>query len=405
MDSDAVYSPSGMSDYLTMFRHQPPAARYLPLSNLWAGFGRSDQDLAQFQQALEQYLGVKACFLASSARTALFVLLKTLNAERPDRPLVLLPAYTCPVLVKVIMDVGLRPCPIDISPETFAFDMDHLAAYLDEQVLAVIHVHPFGIPHAIEEVMRLAHEVGAVVIEDSAQAMGATLDGQQVGTIGDFGLFSLGPGKPLSVAGGGVLCTNDEKWAEKLRAAWQALPETNLSASAWAFTRMVMVRLATEPHGWWLAARAGTQGWGQHPSSWMYKLRQLSPVQARIGRSLLDELDGVNEVRRENGGQLSARLQKFDYIHVPDGAAESEPIYLRLPIVVDSAERREQLFQEFWRAHIGAGRLYQNALKDIFPQLQGPPNPGAVEAAKRLLTLPTHHYLDQADIDRIVGVL
>lgn len=378
---------------------------YLPLSKLREGFGRSDQDIPQFQKALEKYLGVGACFLAASARTALYMLLKTLNAERPERPLVLLPAYTCPVLVKVILDVGLRPCPIDIFPDTFAFDMDQLAAHLDEQVLAVIHIHPFGIPLAIDKVMTLAQGVGAVVIEDAAQAMGARLGGQQVGIIGDFGLFSLGPGKPLSVAGGGVLCTNDERWAQKLRAAWRTLPEANVPAAAWAFTRMLAVRVATEPHGWWLAARVGTQGLGQHPSSWGYKHRQLSRVQARIGQALLPELDDINLVRRENGRQLANRLQGLDYVHVPQGVAGGEPIYLRLPIIVDTAERREQLFEKFWKANIGAGRLYQYALPDIFPEIKGPPYSGAVEAAQRLLTLPTHHYLSQEDIGRIVGIL
>ena len=366
--------------------------------------GGSDQDIVEFQEALQDYLGVRACFLASSGRTALFLLLKVLKAERPERPFILLPAYTCPALVKVILDVGLRPCPIDISPETFAFDMEELAAQLNEQVLAVIHVHPFGIPLAMDEVQSLAHGVGAVVIEDAAQAMGACWQGKQVGTTADFGLFSLGPGKPLSVGGGGVVCTDDETWAGLLAAAWRQLPAATALASTWALTRLLLIRLATNPRGWWLAARSGIQRWGEQPSSWGYRERALSPAQARIGRALLPHLDEINGVRRENGRHIAIKLQGSAVGQALDAAVEAEPIFLRLPFIADTAERRGQLYQRLWQANLGAGRLYRYALPDIFQELAAYSCPGAEQIAVRLLTLPTHHYLSQRDINHITDI-
>jgi dTDP-4-amino-4,6-dideoxygalactose transaminase len=384
-----------------MLRHQPPTATYLPLSDLRQGITHTERDQAQFQTGLEKYLGIRACYLAASARAALYLLLKSLSAALPDRSIVLLPAYTCPALVKVILDTGLRPCPIDIFPHTFAFDPEQLATHLNERTLAVICVHPFGIPQAIEDVVALAHTVGAVVIEDAAQAMGARWRGQPVGIMGDFGLFSLGPGKPLSVAGGGVLCTNDETQAQLLHEAWQHLPPATARVSAWALTRLLLFRLATHPRGWWLVARTGLHQWGLHPTSWGYTCRQLSPVQARIGLALLSGLDKINQVRRENGRRLAAHLQALDFVHVPEAAAAAEPIYLRLPVLVDTAERREQLYHTLWTANIGVGRMYRYALPEIFPQLDGPSCPGAAQVARRLLTLPTHHYLTHKDINHI----
>lgn len=387
-----------------MLRHQPPTAMYLPLSNLRRGIGRSGGDAAQFETALAQYLGVRACFTASSGRTALYLLLNSLAAARPERSIVLLPAYTCPALVRVIEDAGLRPIPIDICLHTLAFDGEQLARYLDEQVLAVIPVHPFGIPQDVEEVMAMAQAVGAVVIEDAAQAMGACWQGRPVGTRGDFGLFSLGPGKPLSVAGGGVVCTDDEAQAQALQRAWQQLPPAARPASALALARMLLVRWATHPRGWWLAARTGVQRWGDNPNSWGYTLSRLSPLQLRLAKAQLAGLDEINRVRRENGRQLAARLQALDFVHIPAAAEAAEPIYLRLPVVVDTAERRERLHRALWSAGIGAGRMYGRALPEIFPQPDGPPCPGAAEVARRLLTLPTHHYLTTEDIIRIAQI-
>ena len=374
---------------------------YLPLSVLREGIIGTERTQAQFQSRLENYLGVRACYVAASARAALYTLLKSLSSARPDRSVVLLPAYTCPALVKVILDAGLQPCPIDISPHTFAFDPKQLTTYLNEQVLAVIFVHLFGIPQAIESVIAMAHTVGAVVIEDAAQAMGARWRKQPVGTLGDFGLFSLGPGKPLSLASGGVLCTNDEAQAQLLKDAWQQLPPATARDSIWALTRSLLFRWATHPRGWWLVARSGLHLWGLQPKSWGYTSRQLSPVQARIGLALLTELDKINHIRWENGRQLSDCLQTLDFVHVPEAVADAEPIYLRLPILTDTVERREQLYHTLWTANIGVGRLYRYALPEIFPQLNAYPCPGAVQVARCLLTLPTHHYLTHNDIDLI----
>ena len=387
-----------------MLRRQPPAAVYLPLAALEKAFIPTAGDAAQFRGELEEYLGIRACYLAASARAALFLLLKSLSAARPARSLVLLPAYTCPALVKVILDSGLRPCLIDISPDTFAFDLDQLAIQLNEQVLALIFVHPFGIPLELGELIALAHSVGAVVIEDAAQAMGARWEGKPVGAMGDFGLFSLGPGKPLSVAGGGILCTHDEAHAELLQRAWEELPTTKAPTSLWALTRLLLFWLATHPRGWWLVASTGLNQWGQNPSSWSYTSRQLTPLQARIGRALLSRLDTINNLRRENGRQLAAHLQTLDFVHVPEPAAAAEPIYLRLPVLADTAERREQLYDTLWNANIGVGRMYRYTLPEIFPQLGSPRCRGAEQVARRLLTLPTHHHLTDKDIERIAGL-
>jgi dTDP-4-amino-4,6-dideoxygalactose transaminase len=127
-------------------------------------------------------------------------------------------------------------------------------------------------------------------------------------------------------------------------------------------------------------------------------------MQARIGRALLSRLDTINAVRRDNGRHLKAHLQAFDFVHVPETSAAAEPIYLRLPVIADTPEHREQLYHTLWSANIGVGRMYRYALPEIFPQLGSPPCPGAEQVAQRLLTLPTHHYLTHKDINQITAL-
>jgi perosamine synthetase len=363
---------------------------------------------AQFEAALTQYLGAHTCKLAASGRTALYLLLQGLRQarEHPDRQEIVIPAYTCPALAKVAIDAGLRPRFVDITPHAMTFREDQLESSISDRTLGVITVHPFGIPQAIERIQPLAHRAGAVVIEDAAQSMGARLDGRPVGTLGDYGLFSLGPGKPLSTGGGGVLCTHDERHAPLLERAWEDLPLPSVLSSAWALVRFVLCNLVFHPSGWWLGTRAGLQRLGEHEASWGYSVLGLNDSQAAVGLALLDRLERVNRRRRENARRLIDRLGNIEFLHIPAPAERAEATYLRLPLIVDDEERRERLFRRLWDAGIGVGRMYRHPLPHYFPQQVpgGETFPGATYVAHHLLTLPTHHYLTDRDVEGIVRV-
>ena len=387
-----------------MLRHLPPAATSLTMADFRQGLRAPAKTLPRFQAELAHYLGVNYCTLASSGRTALYLLLQRLSAEQPARLEVVLPAYTCPALVKVILDAGLRPCLVDISPHTLAFEPEQLPGHIHEDTLAVICVHPFGIPQTIETVVALAHAAGAMVIEDAAQALGARIGGRPLGTQGDFGLFSLGPGKPLSTGGGGIVCAGNEACGRLLDEAWQGLAPASASAAAWALVRLALLALAFHPAGWWLARRAGLHHAGNHEASWGYRVGSLTAAQAAVGLSLLARLDAINGRRRQNACQLMAHLQTFDFVQVPFTSEAAGSIYLRLPLIVDNEERRERLLRRSGAAGIGAGRMYRHSLPELFPQLATRNYAGAAAVARRLLTLPTHHYLTHVDEASIVSI-
>jgi perosamine synthetase len=387
-----------------MVRHLPPTAAPITSSDLRRGINPPAGAQVQFETALTRYLGVYACKLAASGRTALYLLLNDLRlaADHPGRREVVIPAYTCPVLPKVALDAGLKPRLVDIAPHTMAFQPDHLAASIGGHTLAVICVHPFGIPQSITHLQALAQEAGAVVIEDAAQALGARLDGNPIGTLGDYGLFSLGPGKPLSTGGGGVVCTRDERHAPLLERAWENLSLPSATSSAWALARLALYTLVFHPAGWWLGTRAGLQRLGEHEASWGYALLGLTASQAAIGAALLKQLETVNRRRRDNARRLFDHLGGLEFVHIPAPAETAEAIYLRLPLLVDDEERRERLFRRLWKAGIGVGRMYRHPLAHYFPQAAGGQTyPGADYVARHLLTLPTHHYLKDRDVELI----
>ena len=377
------------------------------MADLQAGLGASPQANVDFRSAVAAYhdLPPQACYLASSGRTVLYTLLKGLAAEREGRRQVIMPAYTCPVLPKVALDLNLEPVYVDIWPETTRYKQDQLGALIGEQTLAVFLVHPFGIPLPVDDVIEAARRTGAALIEDAAQAMGAHWAERPVGLAGDFGLFSLGPGKPLSTGGGGIVITGQEQNRAALARWWAELPPSSGFSSTQAWMRQAAFQLAFHPRGWWAATRVGLQRMGNQEASWGYTVRDLSSSQAEIGRALLPRLDEINGRRKETATRVARAVNNSTSLQTLVVEQEAQPIYLRLPLLAESESRREQLFEQMWAAGIGAGRMYEKTLPEIFSPESQTAYPGATDFAQRLLTLPTHYHVSEDDIERMETIL
>jgi dTDP-4-amino-4,6-dideoxygalactose transaminase len=390
-----------------MFRHLPPAATPLTFVQWRAGWMAPRPDHPPFREQLAAYLRAPAGYTAASGRAALYTLLKAIRCyrDRPERQEVVLPAYTCPALVQVILDLDLLPVLVDVLPETMDFRPDELLAHLHRRTLAVIYVHPFGLPQPVYQVLDAAHAVGAVVIEDAAQALGAGLRGRPVGTWGDFGLFSLGPGKAMSVGGGGVVCANHEFQLPVLTAAWKALPQPGWAASFLAQWRLAALSLAFRPAGWWLANRVGARRFGNSEIGRGYRVRGLSTAQERVAGALFPLLADINDIRQANAQRLLRGISGSRQVRPVQLTAGAAPMYLRLPLLARDKNGRDRLVAELNQAGIGAGKMYGQALPGLFPDETWPSCPGAEALAGRLLTLPTHHYLTGRDIELITTIL
>jgi dTDP-4-amino-4,6-dideoxygalactose transaminase len=391
-----------------MFRHLPPTSPYLTGPALAAAarsaFG-GPATIDAFAESLARYTGAPGAFLASTGRTALYLALKELAHQHADRREVILPAYTCPVLVTVLEAAQLTPRLCDVDPNTFDFDRDYLRRLISERTLAVIPVHPNGIPQEVRDVIALADEQGAVVIEDAAQSLGARLHGRSVGTRGRFGLISLGPGKALSTGSGGFLLCNRDDDRDMLARIWRDLPSPSRMRSVLAVLGIAALKFGFHPMGWWLTTRLGINRIGDSEATWGFKLNKLTTTQAGMGRALLAQLDTINAARRERAACLIEALNDAPAIRFPKIAPGADPIYVRLPVLVSGAGRRDQLFDALHRQGISAGKMYNRPLNVTFPQMfrSNEDYPGAATIAAQLLVLPTHRFVTDGDIARIAN--
>ena len=401
-----------------MLRHLPPTATPISLRTVSGALRPKPDAVERFERQFSAYQGVNTSYTAASGRTALHLLLTALTRSMDDRRReVIMPAYTCPSLAKVTLAIGLQPRLVDMNIASFGFDKAALEVALGPQTLAVMHVHPFGIPVEVASILPLVEQHGAVLIEDAAQSMGARLHGRPVGSLGHFGLYSLGPGKPISAGGGGIVTINQEDAFAAINHNWEELPTSAAPSSALAVLRLAAFSAAFHPLGWWLATRAGAHKVGNHEAAQGYAMAPLSAAQATVAASQIIRLDGINQARRRRAAKLLAYLSRhqeltFPGIDLTSGdaiwqplAAEAEPIFLRLPLLASNTAQRDRLFDALWSAGIGVGKMYQKPLTAAFPQLASYSCPNAEQIADRLLTLPTHHYLTDADMQRIRDVV
>ncbi|HYF79052.1 MAG TPA: DegT/DnrJ/EryC1/StrS family aminotransferase [Symbiobacteriaceae bacterium] len=169
-----------------------------------------------FEEEIAEYLGVKHAIGLNSGTDALFLALRALGIGPGDE--VITTAFTFFATAEAISHVGATPVFVDIDPQTFNIDAELIEAAITSRTKAIIPVHLFGQMAKMDRIMAIAAKHGLKVIEDVAQAMGATYNGKKAGTIGEIGTFSFFPTKNLGAYGdGGLLATNDDQVAEMAR--------------------------------------------------------------------------------------------------------------------------------------------------------------------------------------------
>ena len=173
-------------------------------------------EVDRFERALAEFTGAKHALGVSSGTDAILVALMAHGIGPGDE--VLCPSFTFFATAGCVARVGATPVFVDSCPVCFNLDVRDAARRITPRTKAIIPVHLFGQPAEMDGVLDLARRHGLRVIEDAAQAMGATYRGRQVGTLGDFGTISFFPTKNLGALGdAGALLTNDTALFERAK--------------------------------------------------------------------------------------------------------------------------------------------------------------------------------------------
>ena len=172
-----------------------------------------------FEEALKRYTGSRYVLALNSGTAAIHLALKALGVSPGDT--VIAPTFTYVATINPIIYLGATPILIDSEPTTWNMSPELLESAILEGIAkgkkskCIIIVHAYGMPARMNELMEIGHKYGIPILEDAAEAIGSTYQGQMAGTIGQVGIFSFNNNKILTTYGGGAIITQDRVIYEK----------------------------------------------------------------------------------------------------------------------------------------------------------------------------------------------
>jgi dTDP-4-amino-4,6-dideoxygalactose transaminase len=173
--------------------------------------------VTKFEKEFAAYLGAEHCVAVANGTDAIEIALRSVGIGEGDE--VILPANTFFATAEAVTNVGATPVFVDSIPETYNIDPAKIEERITDKTRAVIAVHLYGLPADMDEIVAVAKRHNLKLLEDCAQAHGATYKGRKVGTFGDAATFSFYPSKNLGAFGdAGAIVTDSKETADTARA-------------------------------------------------------------------------------------------------------------------------------------------------------------------------------------------
>nr|QOL00449.1 GDP-4-keto-6-deoxy-D-mannose-3-dehydratase / pyridoxamine-phosphate transaminase [uncultured organism] len=374
--------------------------------DFWLTTGRFAE---RFEREFARWFGVRECVLVNSGSSANLCAVMALTSpelgERRLRPgdEIITAAAGFPTTVNPIVQAGAIPVFIDSELETYNARLDALEAARSPKTRAVIIAHTLGNPYDPRAVAEFCRKYDLWLIEDTCDAVGATWDGQQVGTFGDLATVSFYPAHHLTMGEGGAVMMRSPKLRKIVesfrdwgRDCWCAPGKDNTCGKRFDW------QLGSLPHGY------------DHKYTYShigYNLK-LTDMQAAVGVAQLEKLDDFIAARRRNAERLTAHLRAIPWLGLPRETPGGSSSWFGYPIRVlpGAPVDRNTLVQELNERKIGtrlvfAGNLTrQPAYADVAYRVAG-----SLENADVIMNdvfwVGTFPGLGDAEIDYIAGCI
>jgi dTDP-4-amino-4,6-dideoxygalactose transaminase len=341
----------------------------------------------EFEKQFAAYVGCKFALAVNSGTSALQLALDCIGLRPGDE--VLVPSYTFTATAEVVTYFGARPVLCDSVPGGFNIDPIDAERRTTDRTRAIIPVHLAGEPCEMDKLHEFAHRRNLHVIEDAAHALPTLYRGKMIGTVSELTAFSLYATKTITTGEGGILTTNDEKYAE----------------------RAALMRL----HG------IGKDAWNRYSSegSWYYEVTEagyklnLCDILSALGSAQLKKCDAFWKRRCEVAEQYREGLMGVEELEMPPVADSHSTHAWHLFILRLRSESlsidRKQMIDELKRMGIGTSvhfiplhrHPYYRKNFACVPE----DFPNAENAYARCLSLPVYPDLKYEEVERVIGAV
>ena len=345
-------------------------AEPLVIEVLRSGIIAQGPKVGMLETMFAEIAGVEHAVAVNSGTTALIASMQALGVGPGDE--VVTSPFTFAATLNAIIEAGATARFADIRADDFCVDPDALAAAVGPRTKVLMPVHLYGQMADMGAISALAEKSGLALVEDAAQAVGATFDGRPAGSYG-LGCFSMYATKNVTTAEGGVITTNDAGLADTLR----VLRNQGMRAR---------YQYEVPGHNY-----------------------RLTDLHAAVGIPQLEKLPTLTGRRRENAHALSAGLAGVPGLELPTVAPGRTHVWHQYTIRVteDAAVTRDELSAALLERGVGTGIYYPGLVFDYdcyreHPQVVTSDLPVASTVAKQVLSLPVHPGVSPADVDTIV---
>ncbi len=290
----------------------------------------------EFESKFADYIGVKHAITTSNCTTAIHLGLVANEIKAGDE--VIVPAMTHVATAHAVEHCGAKPIFVDVDIETGCINPELIEAKITKKTKAIIVVHFVGLPCDMEKILVIASKFNLRVIEDSATALGAFIDRKQTGTFGDVGCFSFYPTKHITSFEGGMLTTNNDIIAKKVK-----------THKAFGYNKNLKDRLIP---GIYDIDNIG----------WNYRM---SEGHAALGLSQLSRLDYFLSCRRKSANIIEDKihnLNRLSYIPFVSKKRKSSWYCINIMIEKDFKISRNNIIKKLNDLGIGTSVHYPVAL-------------------------------------------
>jgi perosamine synthetase len=269
--------------------------------------GSHAPEIKALESEFAQRMGSRHCLSTNSGTAALHIAVAAAGIGPGDE--VITSAFTFLASALAVLHHNAVPVFADIDPVTFNISPLEIEKKITSRTRAIMPVHIHGLPADMNEILAIARKHNLTVIEDAAQAHGATYQGKTVGAIGDMGAFSVQSSKNLSAGEGGLFITSDDALYQRANCVRQFGEEAADTTPAGIDARNPLDDL---------------RDYNAVSMGWMYRMTSLT---AAIARCQLARLDSFNENARRNAEYLTSRLSRMDLVTPPSVPADRTSVF------------------------------------------------------------------------------
>lgn len=324
----------------------------------------------ELESLVKEYLNMKHAIAVSSGTAALHLALASIDIKFGDE--VIVPDFTFPATSNVVELLGAESKFIDINLESLCLDVNKIESKITKNTKVILPVHEFGQCADMDYIMNISQKYKLRVVEDAACALGAEYRGLKAGTIGDIGCFSLHPRKAITTGEGGILVTNNDSIADKLK--------------------------ILRNHG--LSYIDGKPQFVE--AGFNYRMTN---IQGAIGVVQMKKLNNLISKRIENAKKYSELLSSIKGINLPEEMTYGKHVWQTYHITLDEDLVRDDIIQKLKREGIetnfGAYAVHEQPYYRKKYNYCDSEFRNTIYANRYGLALPLHHELNDVDIQFI----